>query len=53
MFTTTEELEAKPWQRLLVIRVEDIGYGQLDAPIPVYSLFKMYHNFSRLQADRY
>ena len=37
MLTTSEDLEAKLWQRLQVISVEDIGYGQADAPILIQS----------------
>ena len=53
MFTTSEELEAKLWQRLQVISVEDIGYGQVDAPVLIHALFQMHHNFPRPQGDRF
>ena len=53
MFTTSEDLEAKLWQRLQVISVEDIGYGQTDAPVLIQTLFQMHHNFPRLQGDRF
>jgi replication-associated recombination protein RarA len=53
MLTTSEELEAKLWQRLQVISVEDIGYGQVDAPILIQALYQMHHNFPRLQGDRF
>ena len=53
MLTTSDELEAKLWQRLQVISVEDIGYGQLDAPVLVHTLFQMHHNFARPQGDRF
>jgi len=53
MLTTSEELEAKLWQRLQVISVEDIGYGQADAPVLIQALFQMHHNFPRSQGDRY
>jgi replication-associated recombination protein RarA len=53
MFTTSEELEAKLWQRLQVISIEDIGYGQTDAPILIHTLFQMHHNFPRPQGDRF
>ncbi len=36
MMTTSAELEAKMWQRLLVISVEDIGWGDVQAPNLVY-----------------
>lgn len=53
MLTTSEALEAKLWQRLLVISVEDIGYGQLDAPVLIHALFQLHHHFPRPQGDRY
>lgn len=53
MLTTSEELEAKLWQRLQVISVEDIGYGQGDAPILIQTLFQMHTNFPRSQGDRF
>ena len=52
MLITSEELEAKLWQRLQVISVEDIGYGQVYAPILIQALFQMHHNFPRSQGDR-
>jgi replication-associated recombination protein RarA len=53
LLTTSEELEAKLWQRLQVISVEDIGYGQADAPILIQALFQMHHDFPRPQGDRF
>jgi len=53
MLTTSEALEAKLWQRLLVISVEDIGYGQVDAPVLIHTLFQMHQHFPRPQGDRY
>jgi replication-associated recombination protein RarA len=53
MLTTSEELETKLWQRLQVISVEDIGYGQADAPILIQALFQMHNNFPRPQGDRF
>ena len=53
MLVTSEALEAKLWQRLQVISVEDIGYGQVDAPILVQALYQMHHNFPRPQGDRF
>ena len=53
MLTTSEELEAKLWQRLQVISVEDIGYGQVDAPILIQTLFQLHTNFPRAQGDRF
>ena len=53
MLTTSEELEAKLWQRLQVISAEDIGFGQLDAPILVRTLYQMHLDFPRPQGDRF
>ena len=53
MLTTGEELEAKLWQRLQVISVEDVGYGQVDAPVLIQALFQMHQNFPRPQGDRF
>ena len=53
MLTTGEALEAKLWQRLLVISVEDIGYGQSDAPVLIHALHQMHHDFPRPQGDRF
>ena len=53
MVTTSDELEAKLWQRLQVISGEDVGYGELDAPILIHALFQMRLNFPRTQGDRF
>jgi replication-associated recombination protein RarA len=53
LLTTSEEAEATLWQRLQVISVEDIGYGQLDAPILIHALYQMHQNFTRQQGDRF
>lgn len=41
MFTTSEALEEMLWQRLQVISVEDIGWGDLQAPILINALYEM------------
>src|SRR3990172_5683514 len=41
MLTTSPEMEAKLWQRLLAISVEDIGMGDTQAPILVHTLYQM------------
>jgi replication-associated recombination protein RarA len=53
MLTTDEALEAKLWERLQVISVEDVGYGQVEAPVLVHALCQMHLNFPRPQPDRY
>ena len=41
MLSTSPEMEAKLWQRLLAISVEDIGMGDTQAPIVVHTLYRM------------
>ncbi len=53
MLTTSPELEEFLWSRLQVISVEDIGYGNLNAPILVETLFQMHHRLPRPRGDRY
>jgi len=45
MATTSPELEDYMWYRLMVISVEDIGWGDLQAPVLVRSLYDMYKTF--------
>ena len=49
---TSPELEAKLWQRLYVIAVEDIGMGQPDAPVLIHSLEQMRLAFDYGMGDR-
>lgn len=53
MLTTSKELEGVLWQRLQVISVEDVGYGELNAPVLLHALYEMHLNFPRDQGDRY
>lgn len=53
MLSTSEELEDLFWQRLQVISVEDICYGQKSAPVLIIALFQMHLNFPRTQGDRF
>ncbi len=41
MATTSPEMEAKLWQRLLAISVEDIGLGDTHAPTLIHTLYQM------------
>jgi replication-associated recombination protein RarA len=41
MITTSAEMEEKLWKRLMVICVEDIGPGEPNAPILIYTLYQM------------
>ena len=51
--STSQELEAKVWQRLLTIAVEDIGMGDPQAPVLVNALFQMHNEFMYGEGDRY
>lgn len=53
MFLTSAELEAYLWFRLQVISVEDVGYGNLQAPVLINSLFQMHERVPRPHHDRY
>lgn len=52
MLATGEELEAKLWQRLQVISVEDIGLGQPDAPVLVRALDEVHRDLPVGAGDR-
>jgi replication-associated recombination protein RarA len=52
MLSTTEQLEAKLWQRLQVISVEDVGLGRPDAPVLVRALFEMHRELPPGAGDR-
>jgi replication-associated recombination protein RarA len=52
MMTTSTELEAYMWKRLLVISVEDIGFGDVQAPVLVHTLFQMHQIYGRQEGDR-
>ncbi len=53
MLTTSAELEAKLWQRLLVIAVEDIGCGDPHAPVLINSLYQMHLTPGLTEDDRF
>ncbi len=52
MATTSEQLEAYLWKRLLVISVEDIGFGDLDAPVRTEALYRMVNTFEPADGER-
>lgn len=52
LYATSPELEAKCWQRLLTISVEDIGMGNPMASVIINSLSQMRKNFDYLDVDR-
>lgn len=53
MLITSAELEAYLWGRLQVISVEDVGFGNVQAPILIETLFQMHSRLPRPRGDRY
>ncbi len=53
MIDTSPELERKLWDRLYVISVEDIGFGEVQAPILIQALEQMAQRFPRGEGDRH
>lgn len=53
MYLTSPELEAMLWSRLCVISVEDVGFGNLDAPTLIETLFRMHQRYPRPSHDRF
>lgn len=53
MLASSPELEAYLWERLMVISVEDIGFGNLQAPVLIETLYQMHHRYPRPRGDRY
>ncbi len=52
MYITSKELENYMWKRLMVISVEDIGFGDVNAPILIKTLNDMRKEFSYTAPDR-
>lgn len=52
MYVTSPQFEEKLWRRLLCISVEDIGFGNPEAPNLIYTLFKMRQEFPYNDGDR-
>ncbi len=53
MLNTSEELEEVLWSRLQVISVEDVGFGDVQAPLFVETLYQMHLRLPRPRGDRY
>jgi replication-associated recombination protein RarA len=53
MYLTSPELEEMLWSRLCVISVEDVGAGNLNAPVLVETLYQMHKRYPRPQHDRF
>jgi replication-associated recombination protein RarA len=52
MVITSPALEDYLWQRLMVISVEDIGFGEPNAPVLINSLYQMVGTFERSLGER-
>ena len=52
MYITSPQFHEKMWRRLLAISVEDIGFGNTQAPIEIYTLFKMAQEFPYSDGDQ-
>jgi replication-associated recombination protein RarA len=52
MATTSPQMEAYLWKRLLVISVEDVGWGDLQAPVLLNSLYQMVKELDRTDGER-
>jgi replication-associated recombination protein RarA len=53
MLITSPELEAYLWGRLQVISVEDVGFGSVQAPVLIETLFQFHQRIPRPRGDRY
>ncbi|MEM7033648.1 MAG: hypothetical protein AAF629_29135 [Chloroflexota bacterium] len=52
MYITSNQFEEKMWRRLQAISVEDVGFGDLNAPVLINSLNQMRQNFPYNDPDR-
>lgn len=52
MYITSPQFEEKLWRRLLAVSVEDVGMGNVDAPIMINSLNQMRQSFQYNESDR-
>ncbi len=52
MVTTSPAMEDYLWQRLMVISVEDIGFGNPFAPVILNSIYQMLQTFDRTLGER-
>jgi replication-associated recombination protein RarA len=52
MLSTSAALEDYLWYRLMVISVEDVGFGELQAPILINALNQMLQSFDRHAGER-
>jgi len=52
MCLTSPALEDYMWQRLMVISVEDVGFGEPNAPVLIHALVEMVGRFDRGVGER-
>lgn len=52
MYITSPQFLEKLWRRLLAISVEDIGFGDTNAPSQIYTLFKIAQEFPYSDGDQ-
>lgn len=52
MYITSLQFEEKLWRRLQAISVEDVGFGDLSAPVLINNLNQMRQNFPYTDGDR-
>jgi len=52
MYITSPQFEDKLWRRLQAISVEDVGFGDLSAPVLINSLNQMRQTFPYTDGDR-
>ena len=52
MYITSPQLEEKLWRRLQAISVEDVGFGDLSAPVLINALNQMRQTFPYADGDR-
>jgi replication-associated recombination protein RarA len=52
MYITSAQFEDKMWRRLQAIAVEDVGFGDLSAPVLINALNQMRQNFPYTDGDR-
>jgi replication-associated recombination protein RarA len=52
MYITSQQFEEKLWRRLQAISVEDVGFGDLSAPVLINALNQMRQNFPYADGDR-
>ena len=52
MYITSEQFEDKLWRRLLAISAEDVGFGDLSAPVLINTLNQIRKEFPYKDGDR-